>query len=82
MIEISGIPHVPTSNMSHRIFEIDELVRRVSRTLVSIHRASAVSLACTCRLLEEPALSSLWELQDSLAILIGVSPIVGGEVRD
>ena len=70
--------------MHHRIFEIDELARLISCHLVSSHRASAVSLACACRSLEEPALSSLWERQDSLTTLIGVSPIivVGGEVCD
>ena len=68
--------------MHHQIFEIDELARHISRHLVSTHRASAVSLACACRSLEEPALSSLWEHQDSLATLIGVSPIVDGEVCD
>ena len=72
------------ANMPHRIFEIDELARLISCHLVSTHPASAVSLASTCRFLEEPALSSLWELQDSLTALIGVSPIImiDGEVCD
>jgi len=84
MIEIGGI--LPTSlftpNMHHRVFEIDELVRLISRHLVSTHRTSAVSLACASRSLEESALSSLWELQDSLATLMGVSPIIDGQVCD
>lgn len=70
--------------MHHRIFEIDELVRLISRHLVPENHQSAVSFACACRFLEEPALSSLWELQDSLTTLIRVSPIITikGKVRD
>ena len=85
MIEISGsLTSSSPSDMPHQIFEIDELVRFISRHLASAHRPSAVSLACTSRLLEEPALCSLWELQDSLTALIGVSPIItiDGEVCD
>ena len=69
-------------NTHHRIFEIDELVGLISRHLVSTHYPSAVSLACACRFLEEPALSSLWELQNSFTTLIGVLPImmIMGEV--
>ena len=70
--------------MPHRIFEIDELARLISRHLVSTDPGSVASLACTCRFLEEPALSSLWELQDSLFTLIDVSPTheTNEEVRD
>lgn len=64
-----------TSNMPHRIFEIEELARLISHHLVSTDCYSAVSLACTCRSLEEPALSSLWELQNSLSTLIRVSTL-------
>ena len=63
-----------------RVFEIDELARLVSRNLALTDRKSLVSLACTCRVLEVPALSSLWELQDSLSILIGILPTMD-EVR-
>ena len=86
MIEISGNLRASSfaSNMHHQIFEIDELARLISRHLVLAHRASAVSLACACRSLEEPALSSLWGFQYSLTTLIGVSPIImiKGEVCD
>ena len=86
MIEISGNLSASSfaSNMHHQVFEIAELARLISRELVLMHRASAVSLACACRSLEEPALSSLWGFQDSLTTLIGVSPIImiKGEVCD
>ncbi|KAF9648204.1 hypothetical protein BDM02DRAFT_3129189 [Thelephora ganbajun] len=68
--------------MSQRVFEIDELARLVSHHLVSTNRESAVSLACTCRLLEVPVLSSLWELQDSLLTLIGALPMMDEEVTE
>ena len=56
------------------IFEIDELVRLVIEQLVASSRRTAVSLALTCRSLEEPSLSSLWKQQKSLLVLIKVLP--------
>ena len=73
-----------TLSMPHHIFEIDKLARLISRHLVSTHCTSAVSLASTCRFLEEPAFSSLWEVQDWLNTLFGVSPtiMIKGEICD
>src|SRR5882757_5549156 len=82
MIGLISTPCPRTSTMPHRIFEIDELTMLISRHLVSIGRKSTVSLACTCRLLETPALSSLWEVQGSLPLLFNVSPRMDEEVCD
>jgi len=59
---------------SHRIFKISELARFIAGQLVPISRNSAVSLACACRYLEEPVLSTLWETQPSLNILLEALP--------
>ena len=67
--------------MAQRVFEIDELARLVSCHLVSVSRSAVVSFARTCKMLEVPALSSLWELQDSLPVLADVLPATDG-VRD
>ena len=58
----------------HRIFKISELTRVIASHLVLISPKSAVDLACTCRYIEEPALSTLWETQWSLCILLKVLP--------
>ena len=57
-----------------RVFEIDELTRLIASQLVLISRQSTVNLACTCRSLEEPNLSTLWETQSSMSTLLGVLP--------
>ena len=62
--------------MPHPIVEIDELVRLVIDELVESSPQTVVSLALTCRSLEEPALSSLWREQHSLTNLIKVLPSV------
>ena len=60
---------------SHRIFEISELTRLIASHLIPISRKSAVNLACACRYLEEPVLSTLWETQQrSLYLLLEVLP--------
>ena len=59
---------------SHRIFKIDELTRLIAGQLVLISRGSAVNLACACRYLEEPVLSTLWEKQWSLHTLLEMLP--------
>ena len=63
----------------NRIFKISELTRLIASQLVLISQQSAVNLACACRCLEEPALSTLWETQGSLWILLEVLP---GEAWD
>jgi len=56
--------------MPHPIIEINELTQLVADLLLLDGRQSLVSLACTCRALEEQALSTLWSEQSSLETLI------------
>ena len=58
----------------HRVFKIGELTRLIADQLILISRGSAVNLACACRYLEEPVLSTLWETQTSLYTLLGTLP--------
>jgi len=61
--------------MPHRIFKITELTRLIAgHLLLTTCQKSAVSLACACRYLEEPVLSTLWETQHSFCILLEVLP--------
>ena len=60
----------------HHVSGISELVRLVASHLIPISRKSAVDLACGCRHLEEPVLSTLWETQSSLCVLLKVLPEV------
>ena len=57
-----------------RVFKISELTRLIASQLVLISPKSTVNLACACRYLEEPVLSTLWETQWSLSILLEVLP--------
>jgi len=59
---------------SHRILKISELTRVIASQLTSLSRRSAVNLACVCRYLEEPVLSTLWEEQRTLYTLLKVLP--------
>ena len=62
-------------NSPHRIFKISELTRLIaSHTLAGTSPTSAVNLACACRYLEEPVLSTLWERQLSFESLLKVLP--------
>ena len=67
--------------MPHPIIEISELAQAIIDHLLPYDKRSLVSLACTCRALEEQALSTLWSEQSSLATLIkstlppGMSPL-------
>ena len=58
----------------HRIFKISELTRLIAGQLILINPKSVVNLACACRYLEEPALSTLWETQWSFHTLLKVLP--------
>ena len=59
----------------HRVLKINELTRLITSQLVLIgSQRSAVNLACACRCLEEPVLSTLWEIQSSLINLLRVLP--------
>ena len=59
---------------SHRIFKITEMTRSIASQLIPIGGESAVNLACACRYLEEPVLSTLWETQRSFETLLEVLP--------
>ena len=61
-------------NAPLRVFKISELTRAIASQLVPISRKSVANLACACRCLEEPVLSTLWETQESLSILLEVLP--------
>ena len=58
----------------HRVFKIAELARPIAHQLVLISQKSVVNLACVCRCLEEPVLSTLWGTQQSLYTLLKVLP--------
>jgi len=59
----------------YRVLMISELARHIASQLVLIEaEGSAVNLACACRSLEEPILSTIWETQWSLYTLLGVLP--------
>ena len=60
--------------MPHQILCIDELLRLIIDELVQTSKQTVPSLACTCRFLEEPALSSLWRRQERLTDLLKVLP--------
>jgi len=59
---------------SHGALKIGELTRVIPGYLVSINQESAVNLACACRYLEEPVLSTLWETQPFLHPLLMMLP--------
>ena len=54
----------------HRVFKISELATAIAGQLIYICGESAVNLACTCRYLEEPVLSALWEEQSQVEVLL------------
>ena len=58
----------------HRVFKIGELTRLIAKYLILDDQESAAHLAYACRYLEEPVLSTLWETQESLCILLKVLP--------
>ena len=55
--------------MPHPIVEISELTQLVANHLLLDGPESLTSLACTCRALEELALSTPWSKQSSLTTL-------------
>ena len=67
--------------MPHSVIEISELTQVIAdHCLLLGYKQSLVSLACTCRALEQQVLSTLWSEQPSLETLIestlppGISP--------
>ena len=64
-------PTLDIHSMPHPIIEISELTQLIVDHLLLDSPKSLVSLACSCRGLEEQALSNLWSKQSLLEILIG-----------
>ena len=59
----------------HRCLTVDEILRLLARELVaSGAKATAVSLICCCKGLEDPVLDVLWETQDQLTPLLKCLP--------
>lgn len=52
------------------VLEISEVAQVIIDHLVQVSPKSVVSLACTCRALEEQALCALWSDQTSLKVLV------------
>jgi len=65
---------IADDNAPNHVFKIGELARLIASHLILVSQQSAVNLARTCRYLEEPALSTLWETQDGLDTLLKVLP--------
>jgi len=72
-------------NAPLRVFKISELTRAIASQLILVSQRSAVDLACACRYLKEPVLSTLWETQELLTILLEMLPEenwrIGGAMR-
>ena len=60
----------------HKIFEIDELVKEITRHMFAWHtpQYSILDWVLTCKTISEPALDVLWETQDSLINLLTTLP--------
>ena len=56
--------------MATRVIHVDELATLIATHLVAISPRSTLTLAQSCRALEIPALSTLWEIQHSIKLLI------------
>ena len=63
--------------MPHPIIEISELTQLIIDHLLFNNQNGLVSLGCTCRVLEEQALSALWSRQSSLETLISSTLPIG-----
>ena len=60
--------------MPHRTFFINELIVLIAEELIAYSKQDVVSLALTCRALEDPALTILWARNTILSNLIRVLP--------
>jgi len=60
----------------HHIFQIDELIREITRHMFVRHISQRFVLdwALTCKMVSGPALDVLWETQDSLINLLKTLP--------
>ena len=75
------------TTMPHRALLVDEILRDVTARVASVNPPTAIALACCARFLEEPTLSALWKIQDTLPTLIKTLPpdsweLHIGEVED
>ena len=67
----------------HACLSVDEILRLLAYELVdSEAKATAVSLACCCKIFEEPVLDELWETQDRLTPLLKCFPHDAWEEKD
>lgn len=66
---------IPSLRM-HHIFQIDELVKEITRHMFVWHTSQRFMLdwALTCKTISDPALDVLWETQDSLINLLKTLP--------
>ena len=71
---LSEASHHPSS--MHHIFQIDELVKQITRHMFMWHNPQRIVLdwALTCKTISDPALDVLWETQDSLINLLKTLP--------
>jgi hypothetical protein len=60
----------------HRIFQIDELIREITKQMFTWYSPQRIVLgwALTCKAISDPALDVLWETQDSLVNLLKTLP--------
>ncbi|KAF9786378.1 hypothetical protein BJ322DRAFT_1059290, partial [Thelephora terrestris] len=59
----------------HPCLNVDEILRLVAYELIASElKATAVSLACCCRSIQDPVLDTLWETQDRLVTLLKCLP--------
>ena len=59
----------------HTCLQVDEILRLLAWELVgSEAKATAVALACSCKSFEDPALDTLWKIQERLPPLLESLP--------
>jgi len=59
----------------HPCLVVDEILRLIAReSVASGAEATAISLACCCKVFENPVLDVLWETQDQLTPLLKCLP--------
>jgi len=63
-----------TTTIPHRALAVDEILREVTAYVTDTHPPTAVALARCAKFLEEPALSTLWKVQNQPPPLIRTLP--------
>jgi hypothetical protein len=67
----------------HQCLRVVEIVRLVVAEAINLERPSALSLACTCRVLEAAVMEILWgSHQDDLVNLLRCFPAEVWEIRE